>query len=113
MPGPRIDLVIDAGESGSSKVRPTHPAWFRSLRDQCAAAGAAYFHKQNGAWSTTGAVKARTTAVDLTGRTAEGVLRQNFPKNAESADGWQTMYFVGKKAAGRELAGRTHDEFPA
>lgn len=42
---PNIDLVIVGGESGPG-ARPMHPAWARSLRDQCQAAGVAYFVKQ-------------------------------------------------------------------
>ncbi|MDP1555779.1 MAG: phage Gp37/Gp68 family protein, partial [Hyphomonas sp.] len=33
----KIDWVIAGGESGR-EARPSHPDWFRSLRDQCAAA---------------------------------------------------------------------------
>ena len=45
-----LDWVITGGETdqGAHKARPSHPGWFRSLRDQCAAAGVAYHHKQNG-----------------------------------------------------------------
>jgi len=42
-----IDWVIAGGESGP-KARPFDLAWARSLRDQCAAAGAPYFLKQLG-----------------------------------------------------------------
>jgi protein gp37 len=44
-----LSWVITGGESGKH-ARPAHPDWFRSLRDQCVAAGVAYHHKQNGAW---------------------------------------------------------------
>jgi protein gp37 len=40
-----LDWVIVGGESGSL-ARPMDLAWVRSLRDQCAAAGVAYFGKQ-------------------------------------------------------------------
>ena len=43
----RIHWVICGGESGP-KARPMHPAWARSLRDQCAAAGVPFFFKQWG-----------------------------------------------------------------
>lgn len=46
---PRLDLVIAGGESGP-KARPMHPDWARSLRDQCAAVGTAFFFKQWGTW---------------------------------------------------------------
>jgi len=53
---PSIQWVISGGESGYHP-RPAKREWFESVRDQCAAAGVAYFHKQhggnkkvNGAW---------------------------------------------------------------
>jgi protein gp37 len=42
-----IDWVIAGGESGPG-ARPMHPDWARSLRDQCHAAGVAFFMKQMG-----------------------------------------------------------------
>ncbi len=45
--GQRIMWVIQGGESGS-KARPFDLAWARSMRDQCKAAGVAYFPKQLG-----------------------------------------------------------------
>lgn len=42
---PGVDLVIAGCESGSG-ARPCDVAWLRTLRDQCAEAGAAYFLKQ-------------------------------------------------------------------
>jgi protein gp37 len=44
---PAVDWVISGDESGHpSKVRETREEWHASLRDQCAAAGVAYFLKQ-------------------------------------------------------------------
>lgn len=43
----RIDWLISGGESGPY-ARPADPQWFRNIRDECADAGIAYFHKQNG-----------------------------------------------------------------
>lgn len=40
-----IDQVIVGGESGAG-ARPMHPNWVRSIRDQCQAAGVAFFMKQ-------------------------------------------------------------------
>jgi protein gp37 len=42
-----IHWVIAGGESGPG-ARPMHPAWARSLRDQCKAASVAFFMKQMG-----------------------------------------------------------------
>jgi protein gp37 len=40
-----LDWVICGGESGPG-ARPMHPDWARSMRDQCEAAGVAFFMKQ-------------------------------------------------------------------
>jgi protein gp37 len=57
-----IDWVIVGGESGP-KARPMNPAWVTSIRDQCRAAGVAFFFKQWG-----GVFKSRTGR-SLDGRT--------------------------------------------
>jgi protein gp37 len=44
-----LGWVIAGGESGPG-ARPAHPDWFRSLRDQCQAAGVPFFFKQWGEW---------------------------------------------------------------
>jgi len=41
----RVNWVIGGGESGA-QFRPMDVDWARGLRDQCQAAGVAYFHKQ-------------------------------------------------------------------
>lgn len=42
-----VSWVITGGESGP-KHRPIEAEWVRSIRDQCSAAGVAFFHKQWG-----------------------------------------------------------------
>lgn len=42
-----LHWVIAGGESGPN-ARPAHPDWFRSLRNQCTAAGVAFHMKQMG-----------------------------------------------------------------
>lgn len=44
-----LDWVVAGGESGPN-ARPMHPAWARSLRDQCNAAGVPFLFKQWGEW---------------------------------------------------------------
>jgi protein gp37 len=44
-----VSWVICGGESGSWD-RPSHPDWFRSLREQCKQFRAAFFFKQWGEW---------------------------------------------------------------
>src|SRR5690606_3579157 len=46
----RLGWVIAGGESGPH-ARPSHPDWFRSLREQCAAAGVPFLFKQWGEWA--------------------------------------------------------------
>jgi len=90
-----IHWVICGGESGP-KARPMSPDWARSLRDQCAAAGAPFLLKQWGEW------------LPILGQ-AEGVP---VGRKTTTPDGW-VMGWAGKAAAGRLLDGRTHDGFPA
>lgn len=47
-PGASVNWVIVGGESGP-KRRPFDSAWARTLRDQCQAAGVAFFYKQGSA----------------------------------------------------------------
>jgi protein gp37 len=42
--------TVVGGESGP-EARPSHPDWFRSIRDQCQAAGVPFFFKQWGEWA--------------------------------------------------------------
>lgn len=47
VPYPTLDWVVVGGESGPG-FRPLNLDWARSLRDQCQAAGVAFFYKQEG-----------------------------------------------------------------
>lgn len=95
-----IDWVIAGGESGPH-ARPSHPDWFRSLRDQCAAAGVPFFFKQWGEWSANAFHGSDRDPMHIFDR-AEG-----------RPDGLhQAVYRVGKKAAGRHLDGIIHDARP-
>lgn len=87
-----IDWIIVGGESGP-KARPMHPDWARSLRDQCKAAGTAFFFKQWGEWVSVSEVE------------GEG-KHHSFPDGA-------TVRRIGKAAAGRKLDGVKHSAFPS
>lgn len=67
-----IRWVVAGGESGA-KARRMDADWARSLRDQCHAAGAAYFHKQNGG-----------PTVNAGGHLLDGREWSEFPIAAES-----------------------------
>lgn len=104
-----IDWVIAGGESGPN-ARPAHPDWFRSLRDQCNAAGVAFHFKQFGEYAPIEqAFQQREMIwINRDGRTTQpGKYSWNITNQ-----GWEMVARVGKKAAGRILDGRTWDEVP-
>jgi protein gp37 len=104
-----IDWVITGGESGP-KARPSHPDWFRAIRDQCAEAGVPFYHKQNGEyvpvpWPMRDGPCVR---VGWDGRTTTSLSAEH---EAE-LDGWPWLCRVGKRAAGRMLDGKIEDGQP-
>jgi protein gp37 len=99
-----IDWVITGGESGPG-ARPMDPQWARTIRDQCLAKGVAFRHKQNGEWATTGQYGVGI----IDGPRVYGSATQDAPQGFVVHE---ILQRVGKKAAGRELDGRTWDEFP-
>jgi protein gp37 len=50
--GATVNWVICGGESDQKEhpARPSHPDWFRTMRDACVAANVPFFFKQNGAY---------------------------------------------------------------
>ncbi|PFH29082.1 phage Gp37/Gp68 family protein [Burkholderia sp. JKS000303] len=109
-----VDWVIVGGESGT-EARPMHPDWARDLRDQCAAAGVPFLFKQWGEWAPgeNAGYQKRTeaTAHWWDGEWSFGSIT---PRAAETlhCDDSPDLWRCGKRAAGRHLDGRTHDEFP-
>ena len=96
-----IDWVIVGGESGPG-ARPMHPDWARSLRDQCQAAGVAFFFKQWGEW--VGVPDLRK----LPGGSGPGFgAYDHFPHDMDAE-----AVRVGKKRAGRLLDGQVWDQMP-
>ncbi|MBP2232544.1 protein gp37 [Azospirillum agricola] len=91
---PALDWVIAGGESGPG-ARPTHPDWFRSVRDQCAEAGVPFLFKQHGDWVSS----------------AEIGFAGHEHRPAITMAPYEMMR-VGKKAAGRHLDGVLHDSYP-
>lgn len=95
--GAAIDWVIVDGESGPN-ARPMHPDWARAIRDQCQAAGVPFHFRQWGEWLPNSQNKTPG-------------IHWSVPGHKFDDDFLASR--VGKKAAGRELDGRTWDEFPA
>lgn len=108
-----IHWVICGGESGPD-ARPMNPNWARSLRNQCADAGVPFLFKQWGEWVglPDDADSMEEPWCDLP--TGEFHLSGNpgFIEECLCDDGTMRMFRVGKKAAGRLLDGKLHDEFP-
>jgi protein gp37 len=99
------DWVIAGGESGPG-ARPMHPDWVRDLRDRCAAAGVPFFFKQWGEWTPLQSDDGGFWPTD-TG----GCIR--LTPEGERRDYGYPMQRVGKKHAGRLLAGVEYNGFPA
>lgn len=98
-----IDWVIAGGESGPH-ARPSHPSWFRSIRDQCQSANVPFHFKQWGEW-----LPIDHASPEHDGAIESGVWRGE--KNDPNDLPMLTLR-VGKKRAGRVLDDRTHDGFP-
>lgn len=102
--------VIAGGESGSD-ARPSHPDWFRSLRDQCKAFGIDFFFKQWGQWKPSAAVPVRGKY------TGGGVFLKPDGKLGCQGDWWNCLAAAmdrvkKKKDAGRLLDGVEHNAVP-
>jgi protein gp37 len=120
---PRIDAVILGGESGPG-ARPLHPAWVRSIRDQCATASVPFYFKQwgqykPGCWFYCEDDYLKDSCLDQ----PHILLRENgyqwqvCDRNYRIIDGQPphdcyVMHPTSKKKAGRVLDGRTHDDLP-
>jgi protein gp37 len=102
------DWVICGGESGPG-ARPMHPDWARSLRDQCQAADRPFFFKQWGEWYPLATDRPVGFSSNVSFVLPDGSPYD--PKTLVPEDA-QAMIRDGKRVAGRDLDGRTWDEFP-
>ena len=117
--GSSIGWVIAGGESGPG-ARPSHPAWFRSLRDQCAEADVPFLFKQWGEWSPYKVAAGMDLGADVRAGRVKVVHPSglDYIESARVSGGLYTepgsRYMVrsGKKAAGRLLEGNLHDDYP-
>lgn len=95
----QLQWIITGGPTnqGPYKAPPLNPRWAVQLRDQAAAAGVAFHHKQNGEWLP-----------------AEDAKRLGV-KGSETVHPWKwgpAMVRVGRRQAGRLLEGRVYDARP-
>lgn len=110
-----IDWVICGGETGPG-ARPMHPAWVRDLRDQCRAGGTPFFFKSFGEYVRVGECMNEEDDEEFYSKSSAAgtnVQRLNL-QGGMGYHGEKSIYMqrIGKKRAGRELDGRTWEEFP-
>jgi protein gp37 len=107
-----LDWVVVGGESGPG-ARPMHPQWARDLRDQCAVAEVPFLFKQWGAWSLGASVRPGERRAIVSPDGPHTRVEPDVQVRQSWIFGSALMKHVGKKSAGRELDGRTHDGYPA
>lgn len=112
----RIDWIIVGGESGPN-ARPMHPDWARSIRDQCAASGVAFFFKQWGEWEV--AMDRDKHDPDWKADYTNFYAENDKSRWLNLAGGrgfhgerFHVMRRVGKQRSGSKLDGREHKEWP-
>jgi len=122
-----IDWVITEGESGQKPgIRPSHPDWYRTLRDQATGARVPFHHKQNGVWVDRNQLERipdRYAAQDWHRNPRRHLMLAADGRSkpvgdwdgTEDPDGrWAHMLrFSTPGEAGRLLDGRVWNEFPA
>ena len=89
-----VNWVIAGGESGPH-ARPSDPSWFYAIRDDCTEHATPFHFKQWGEWAPV--------------RSMDGALPRALVDDGSIST---PMGRFGKKASGRELDGRTWDDFP-
>ncbi|TWU46500.1 DUF5131 family protein [Rubripirellula reticaptiva] len=101
-----IHWAIVGGESGPG-ARPSHPDWFRRLRDICEKSDTAFFFKQYGDYAP---APAGTDEKRLVRIGKMGNIRD--PEDSKQRKTDATVVRMGKGRAGRTLDGKTWDAYP-
>lgn len=107
-----IHWLIVGGESGHA-ARPMHPDWTRSLRDQCVAAGVAFFFKQWGEWLPIVCERGEERVGHFIGADGRRIYIADLLACAHEIRDDRGIIRLGKKVAGRLLDGREWNEVPA
>lgn len=108
-----VEWLVAGGESGP-RARPPHLAWFRQLRNQCAAAGVPYFFKQWGEYEDCGPAWGigAGSAADLDGCVFVDGDGFDSRQRVMSRPDARAMRRVGKRRAGNHLDGVQHQAWP-
>ncbi len=122
-----IQWVITGGESGP-EARPSHPDWFRSLRDECVSAGVPFHFKQwgelcpferiqggplDGYWRGQQGSGFHSETYTVEERLFQGAPSGEYKRRAVLTVSDDLKFVkLGKAWAGRLLDGRTWNEFP-
>lgn len=107
-----LQWIVSGGESGPG-ARPSHPDWHRATRDFCTANGIAYHFKQWGAWLDERSATAQGYAPDASMFDRDGRPHGDRWRFYDANDrNGGALIRVGKKAAGRLLDGREHNDMP-
>lgn len=106
-----IQWVIAGGESGPN-ARPSHPDWFRALRDQCIAAGVAFFFKQWGEYVPCEQGRNGVDTFSVVASDGEHLTGERSITGKPGDDRAEIIAHVGKRRAGAELDGRHWRQLP-
>lgn len=99
-----IDAVILGGETGSG-VRPLHPDWVRSIRDQCQSSGVPFFFK---GWGEYIGIDYDNKYPDCW-KCSDGLIHREIKEHP--LKGTESIK-VGRNKAGRLLDGKEHNDLP-
>ncbi len=110
----KLNWVVAGGESGPN-ARPSHPDWFRLLRDDCVSYNVPFFFKQWGDWGTVQqlSVYKNSQLATVDPSTGNFYLRNKAHNLSMPVDTFNMMLRAGRKAAGRLLDGREWNQYPA
>lgn len=112
-----VQWVVVGGESGP-EARPMHPGWARSISDQCHLAGVPFFFKQWGNYKPICNFYEKDDDILYPAVDSDHMLMNvdgqiwNIDFDFKPPPSTWIFHRMNKKAAGRTLDGRTHDEYP-
>lgn len=101
----KLSLVIVGGEVGAN-AKPMHPAWVRSIRDQCMGSNVPFLFESWGEWIGGSQIDSFETKLKATNA---GCVRYTGEFHKGGYDGAEPVFRVRKKQAGRILDGAEYN----